>query len=337
MEKVKAVDPAPTMQENGGAKCRNCGAPLTGRFCGQCGQAADIHFTVRSLFHDLAHGVLHFEGKIWRTLPLLAFKPGELTRRYIAGERARFVSPLALFLFTAFLMFAILSNLRLVPEVPLGDARSQVGGASELVRGQIAYFENARAETASKGLDTGQLDLVLSDLRGDLAELEAVRKQLSRYGTTLTVAGQIITGHESDGGWLSERLGDAKQNPDLLVYRLKNAAYKFSWVLVPLTLPLIWLLFARRRDVSLYHHAIFGIYSLSFVSLLAIVAASLVSIGAAVLGALLMLVVPPVHMFQQLRGAYQLGRWSALWRTGALSVMTASVLSVWIGALLLIG
>ena len=53
------------------------------------------------------HGVLHFEGKIWRTLPLLAWRPGELTRRYIDGERARFVSPIALFLFSVFLMFAV--------------------------------------------------------------------------------------------------------------------------------------------------------------------------------------------------------------------------------------
>ena len=40
-----------------------------------------------------------------RTLPMLAWKPGELTRRYIDGQRARFVSPIALFLFCVFLMF----------------------------------------------------------------------------------------------------------------------------------------------------------------------------------------------------------------------------------------
>jgi hypothetical protein len=51
--------------------------------------------------------VFHFEGKIFRTLPMLVFRPGALTRRYIAGERARFVSPLALFLFTVFAMFAV--------------------------------------------------------------------------------------------------------------------------------------------------------------------------------------------------------------------------------------
>ena len=61
--------------------------------------------------HDLLHGVFHFEGKIWRTLPLLAWRPGELTRRYIDGERARFVSPIALFLFIVFLMFAVIGAL----------------------------------------------------------------------------------------------------------------------------------------------------------------------------------------------------------------------------------
>ena len=39
---------------------------------------------------------------------MLAWRPGELTRRYIDGQRARFISPIALFLFCVFLMFAAL-------------------------------------------------------------------------------------------------------------------------------------------------------------------------------------------------------------------------------------
>src|SRR5919198_6653745 len=88
--------------------CLNCGALLSGPFCSQCGQHAHVHRTLEAFFHDFLHGVLHFEGKIWRTLPLLAWKPGELTRRYIDGQRARFVSPIALFLFSVFLMFAVM-------------------------------------------------------------------------------------------------------------------------------------------------------------------------------------------------------------------------------------
>src|SRR5437868_12870111 len=88
--------------------CLNCRTPLTGPFCSQCGQHAHVHRTLSAFFHDFAHGVLHFEGKIWRTLPLLVWKPGELTRRYIDGQRASFVSPIALFLFGVFLTFAVM-------------------------------------------------------------------------------------------------------------------------------------------------------------------------------------------------------------------------------------
>src|SRR5512138_2842993 len=89
------------------AVCLNCGAQLSGAYCAACGQPAHLHRSIASLAHDILHGVFHFEGKIWRTLPELLFHPGRLTRRYIDGERAKFVSPMALYLFTVFLIFAV--------------------------------------------------------------------------------------------------------------------------------------------------------------------------------------------------------------------------------------
>ena len=78
--------------------CLNCGSPLIGPYCAACGQKAHIHRSVRAFLGDFVQGLLNFEGKIWRTLPMLAWRPGEMTRRYIAGERARYISPVALYL-----------------------------------------------------------------------------------------------------------------------------------------------------------------------------------------------------------------------------------------------
>src|SRR3954467_2517750 len=89
--------------------CLNCGTRLNDAYCAHCGQAAHIHRSLHSLGHDILHGVFHFEGRFWSTLPQLYFPPGRLTRRYIDGERAKFVSPMALFLFTVFTMFAVFS------------------------------------------------------------------------------------------------------------------------------------------------------------------------------------------------------------------------------------
>jgi hypothetical protein len=235
-----------------------------------------------------------------------------------------------MFLFTAFLMLAVVPNLPLAPAVPFGDARSQVDGARALVRDQITHIETVRAEHAAKGGDTRKLDRALINLRGDLVELQSAREQLTPYGSTIVFGATVITGEERNGNWISARWREAKGNPDLLVTKLKNSAYKFSWALVPISLPLIWLLFAQRRDVGLFHHAVFGIYSLSFVSLLTIVSAILVSVGAGLASGLLMILLPPLHMFRQLRGAYLLSWWSALWRTAALIAITCSALLTWL-------
>src|SRR5262249_32663787 len=85
--------------------CANCNTPLAGAYCHACGQPAHVHRSVLHIVEEMVHGVLHFDTKSWRTLPLLFVRPGLLTRRYIEGQRARYVSPLALFLFSVLLMY----------------------------------------------------------------------------------------------------------------------------------------------------------------------------------------------------------------------------------------
>lgn len=47
------------------------------------------------------------EGKLWKTLLLLFFKPAELTREYRAGRKLRYISPLRLYITASFLFFFI--------------------------------------------------------------------------------------------------------------------------------------------------------------------------------------------------------------------------------------
>src|SRR5689334_630767 len=87
------------------SKCANCNATLVGDYCHACGQVGHVHRSLLHIGEELLHGILHFDTRSWRTLPLLVGRPGLLTRRYINGQRSRYVSPLALFLFSVFLMF----------------------------------------------------------------------------------------------------------------------------------------------------------------------------------------------------------------------------------------
>jgi hypothetical protein len=101
----------------------------------------------------------------------------------------------------------------------------------------------------------------------------------------------------------------------------------------------VWLIFAWRRQFGAYDHAVFVTYSLCFMSLLFVTIAALGQIPATP-GWLLFLatvLIPPVHLYKQLRGAYGLSRFSALWRTNTLLVFIVIILVLFLDVLLLLG
>jgi hypothetical protein len=49
--------------------------------------------------------IAHFDVRLWRTLPLLAFRPGTLALRWRSGKRAPYLPPLHVFLLAVFLLF----------------------------------------------------------------------------------------------------------------------------------------------------------------------------------------------------------------------------------------
>ncbi|WP_369058321.1 DUF3667 domain-containing protein [Caulobacter sp. 73W] len=89
--------------------CADCGAQTTGKFCSNCGQPTHVHRSLLHLGEEILHGVMHFDSRIWRTLPLLFINPGRLTREWVEGKRSRYVSPLGMYLFTVFVVFMLLS------------------------------------------------------------------------------------------------------------------------------------------------------------------------------------------------------------------------------------
>ncbi|RYF90231.1 MAG: DUF3667 domain-containing protein [Caulobacteraceae bacterium] len=91
------------------APCANCNTPLIGHYCHECGQQAHLHNKLGHLLHEFVEGVAHFDGRLWRTLPVLTLNPGRLSREWIEGKRARYVAPLHVFLFAVFLMFTAAS------------------------------------------------------------------------------------------------------------------------------------------------------------------------------------------------------------------------------------
>jgi Protein of unknown function (DUF3667) len=329
--------------------CANCNAPLVGAYCHQCGQTAHVHRSLLHIAEELAHGILHFDTKSWRTLPLLVARPGLLTRRYIDGQRARYVSPLALFLFSVFLMFFVFSMIGgSGPDSPakraanLEQARKELSKEIDHGRKLVAEREAklAQAKTADERQDATE---ELADARSDLHDTEITLAALNvvpdpnpkdgalnRNDTARTSTNAVLDkiGLDQSHPTLSRIVRHAAENRDLTLYKLKNSAYKFAFMLVPISLPFLWLIFFWRKGVTMYDHAIFTLYGLSFLSLwgvlIGLMLMSEVTDGFVAVALLL----PPVHIFMQLKETYALGWFATAWRTIAVLVAGSIVLAL---------
>jgi hypothetical protein len=340
------------------ANCTDCGEPVSGKFCSNCGQPTHVHRSLLHLVEEVLHGVLHFDARIWRTLPLLLLNPGRLTREWIQGKRTRYVSPLAIFLFTVFLMFFLLSfgGGSVVEVAPIEE---RIAGAREAVaEAQAAVAEAERDVAAGEPGAEG----VLAGMR---TAAEAAQGQLDRLEEART-AGPRADGY-APGSWqagvadavrdgnvtigvgdkkFQEKILEKLSNPDFAFYKVQQTLYKFAFLLVPLSIPFVWLMFAWKRGFTWYDHGVFVLYSLTFMAIFTMGLSLLdriagteenwwqIAVGS--IGGILTLAVP-VHMFAQLKGTYSLGWFSALWRTMVLLFFSFLVFTLFLVGVILFG
>jgi len=365
----------------GEGTCANCDAVISGRYCSNCGQHAFPHRKLVSVAGEFLNGLWHLDTKTWRTVPMVIFRPGTLTRHYVFGKRARYLSPLTMFLFAIFLMFFAFSTIQAPVNVSdsqtevtagqLAEARRELAAAqAELERARTNPEANS-PEGLEEGLAEGAVQIAQSQverLERQLAEQQARAEQVARAraeapaaaapgdqtqatppdaATPQTAAptdtppvsvqigeppedgepqtwqdGMRELGESEDfvvfGGVnseLTDRVRRKFANPDLALYQVQDAASKFSFLLAPLSLPFIALLFLWKRGVTLYDHMAYALYALSFAAILFSTVVLLGEIPWISWASAWLLLALPVHMYFHLKGAYALGWWSAAWRT----------------------
>ena len=335
---ARAVEPAHGEAGEGHSHesaCLNCGTALLGRHCHQCGQAAHVHKTLGAFFHDFLHGVFHFEGKIWRTLPALALRPGQMTREYIDGRRASYVSPIALFLFAVFLTFAVVKNAQIVPVSVVNiDVNGKDIKGLEANKAEVARLEKQRDALKAQGKPVDAIEGEIEGRRSGIESTEAIRDPAKTVLDDAAKDGKPIA--QSNIPAIDAMLEQTRKNPQLAIYKLQSNAYKFAWALIPISVPFMWLLFPFSRRFGLYDHIVFVTYSLCFMLLLVSLLTLLRWLGLPVMVAG-MILLPPLHIYKQVKYSYGLTRWGAAWRTLALCIYAFLALLMFLLLLIVMG
>lgn len=194
--------------------CFSCEEPMTGLFCYACGNKNDNYRrSVWSLGSELFQSLTAFEGRIWKSLFSLIFKPGQMARDFADGARQKWTSPMRLFLATSLLLFGyiVLSGTQIIVlgDIESGDTRSKQGinfevGEEDYNQRLLFFVREARLKMPPDnqvsllpegfGLNLGQnrSPESLRDAIDDLTlEIEEADSEIAKLALTATRDGLI--------------------------------------------------------------------------------------------------------------------------------------------------
>lgn len=354
--------------------CSNCETPLKGPVCHSCGQDSDI--LQRPFWNhvlEILDGQLGVDGKLWRTLPPLMFRPGHVTRQYLSGVRARYVQPFRLYIFASFVFLFLLwsGSDGIDGFFPIGQANVEPETIAAL-EAEIAAVEAESPERAAQlrhVLNRLQASETEGDSTGDVSITDAlstperredlnagVRRvllpeqsaQAAQEGDAETVAGEAdepgMNVDVSGLAWLpymarerlAHQIGIIIDDPSRWFEAMRASV---SWLLI-LLLPVYALVIAIgqvwRRGFYYYDHLIVSLHFHSFLFvLLAILMLLSPVIGG--WGVLIFLVWSNFYLYKLHRVVYEHGRFMSFVRTVTLDFTYMIILIFAFVLLMLVG
>jgi hypothetical protein len=287
-----------------GTPCANCATPLMGPWCHQCGQMGeDFHRSIFKLLVEVFEGLLHFDGRMWNTLPDLFRHPARLTRAYLDGHRAPQIPPLRLFLVVLLVVFFA----------------GSVSGGNTVINTTVTDDHGKILSSQTRTIDK----LTPQDKA-------AVKNSLAHADVKLW-----NRPNQAFDSWLAERVSKALDDPERFKLVLEQWSERFAFLTLPLAAGMLSLLFVFQRRFYIFDHTIFSLHSLSAAGLM-LAAGSLFS-HLTKGDSYIVLAAAPVHLFFHMRGVYGTSILGTLLRmfllfVGALAGVCLIILGLlWVG------
>jgi hypothetical protein len=313
-----------------GTPCANCETVLEGLYCHNCGQLAETF--ERSIVHLLAEGFesfFHIDGRLWRTLPRLAIRPGRLTRHYLDGKRAYQIPPFRLFLVVLLIVFFV-GGLNLgAGAINLQDKKHNGGAAMKMVGGsdtrspmdqkeidkQVDHaiaagdaIVNAPPGTKSEGeIEAARITLETwrdMDMVSDPAKLAKMDGDIAKLHDAVPAPPKPESNKEQLTGlnaWLNDHGKRAMKNPQLYWMAVESWGHRAAFLMLPVGAFWLSLLYVFQRRFYIFDHLIFTMHSLAFQGLLL---SAIFLLGAVSPWFWWLVLLAPVHLFVHMRGTY---------------------------------
>ncbi|MCY3858133.1 MAG: DUF3667 domain-containing protein [Gammaproteobacteria bacterium] len=253
--------------------CPNCGAVRPNAFCGHCGQnSRDYNASLWTVLRDAIGEMFELDGRVVRSLKTIVRRPGQLSLAFAENQRASFVNPFRLFMFTTILWFFLFGITFPTPNnrpVAIDSSDLVAQDESQRQRGPIRFNVDFTPEQNESEINVG-LETFRSRLEGDrvrkLDDMLASDRSARRLGPVKAIA-RLFDEHPELPLWLQRLMANlvvnAVYSPQQLIGEFIDNLPLMMVVLLPWYAILLMLLFGRggRRFV---HHLVFAIHVHSF-------------------------------------------------------------------------
>ena len=230
--------------------CLNCGSKVKGQFCGNCGQEnSESRQTFGHLIQHFFQDITHYEGKFWKTMKYLLFKPAFLTKEYLQGKRMSYVPPVRLYIFISFITFFL-------PYI-LPDYSDSTKHANSIENEENR--DSILTHTFHFSNDEDGFKLVIPNIYKTKAEIDSA------------IINKSPTSYDDFDAWFDYRFVKMQRYTplelgDKFKESFSKSLPKALFVYMPL-FALVLALFHRKKRWFYFDHAVFTIHYFSFLLL----------------------------------------------------------------------
>lgn len=269
-----------------GTKCLNCEFPLdkSDRYCPNCGQSNSTKkLKFDDFFSEFFSGLLAYDSRFQRTLRVLLFSPGKISKDYIRGKRMCYANPFRFYLSSSIIFFLIwgftnsFDNIQPIPDADEVAREIEKDSIDANIPKLVATpmgnlnLDSITQKQKQRNLKSYKEIYIPSGELDTLSYLKAGNKKFNIFSrfykeksirSAETAMDSLSYPQTNYNHWLYKKAVDwntVKNNPGLFFNYFVNKLPFIIFFYLPVFALFIWLLYVRR-PFNYMEHLIFAFH-----------------------------------------------------------------------------
>ncbi|WP_310992540.1 DUF3667 domain-containing protein [Aequorivita marina] len=328
-----------------GTKCLNCGHPLdrSDAYCPSCSQInSDKQLSAKDFFSEFLSSILVYDSRLRCTLKDLLFRPGVITKNYVAGQRLKYANPFRFFLSVSIIYFLLESfagfivppdQAQLINYKPTNESPTQTLIDSLFIDNPPSTFSKPSHGDTLKAKTLGINYYYSEKLLDTLPFLESYSKRSALYSAyyyrnkieaTRAALDSLEHPDNFKNRWVYSRAISlykiTHNTEDFVNYVIAKLPF-FLFFFTPVFAFFFWLSYSRKKYTYMEHIIfVFHIFSFIFLTML-IFKIPEILVGFDFFQVLLFVILGPLYFYLALRKFYEQGKWRTLFKFVFLNIV----------------